>query len=113
MPTTPSRVLASLLVAVSFDAVALNSNTGVVSSALTQAKTGGAGSSGTFGVGSVAVAPDLFTGTLTHAIPLAVVPGRHGMQPDVQLRYRSTNGNGTLGVGWELSLGDVERKTKG
>ena len=57
--------------------------------------------------------PDLFTGTLTHVLPLPVVPGRNGLQPDVQLRYGSANGSGSIGVGWELNFGDIERRTKG
>jgi hypothetical protein len=64
------------------------------------------------GVASVATAPDLFTGNLAQTIPIQVVPGRRGMQPDLALRYRSSGGNGFAGVGWDLDLGSVERRTK-
>ena len=92
-------------------ALALNGNTGA-SGSLTQAKTGGSGESGTYAVGSVNVAPDLFTGILAHGIPISVVPGRHSLEPSVQLQYRSANRNGPLGVGWELNLGAIERRSK-
>jgi hypothetical protein len=80
--------------------------------ALTQARAGGSGSSGTYGVGSVTVQPDLFTGALLHTIPIEVAPGRHGMQPSLALLYRSANGNGQVGVGWELSTNSIERRQK-
>ncbi|MBT0664886.1 hypothetical protein KI809_11295 [Geobacter pelophilus] len=57
--------------------------------------------------------PDLFTGTLNYRIPIDVPPGRKGMTPSVVLSYRSTNGNGWIGVGWDLELGAIERNTKG
>jgi RHS repeat-associated protein len=80
--------------------------------ALTQARAGGGGSSGTYGAGSVTVQPDLFTGALLHTIPIEVVPGRRGMQPSLALLYRSANGNGQVGVGWELSTNSIERRQK-
>jgi RHS repeat-associated protein len=57
--------------------------------------------------------PDLFTGTMSYRIPIAVPPGRKGVDPGIVLTYRSTNGNGWLGVGWELEMGSIERNTKG
>ena len=56
--------------------------------------------------------PDLFTGRATTAIPLAVPPGRHGMQPSLGLTYSSSGRNGWVGVGWSLELGSIERSTK-
>ena len=91
----------SLLAA--FAADALPTGGSAAGKALTQARAGGGGSSGTYGVGSTSVTPDLFSGALMHTIPIEVVPGRHGLQPSVALLYRSTNGNGQVGVGWELS----------
>jgi|GEM_PF-2823229 len=57
--------------------------------------------------------PDLFTGTMSYRIPIEVPPGRRGVDPGIVLTYRSTNGNGWLGVGWELEMGSIERSTKG
>ena len=56
--------------------------------------------------------PDLFTGRATTAIPLAVPPGRRGLQPALALSYSSTGRNSWVGVGWSLDLGYIERSTK-
>ncbi len=44
-------------------------------------------------------------GSATYSVPINVVPGRAGMQPDVSLNYSSSTGNGIAGVGWSLSAG--------
>jgi len=56
--------------------------------------------------------PDLFTGTMSYSIPIEVPPGRKGMDPGIALTYRSSNGNGLLGVGWELEVGSIQRSLK-
>lgn len=64
------------------------------------------------GGGSGTVLPDLFTGTMSHAIPIEVPPGRQGMDPGLALTYRSTQSNGWVGVGWDLEVGAIERSTQ-
>ncbi|HAK58991.1 MAG TPA: hypothetical protein DCO77_01240, partial [Nitrospiraceae bacterium] len=58
------------------------------------------------------VMPDLFTGVMGYRIPIEVPPGRQGVQPGFALIYRSPSRNGWLGVGWDLEVGSIERRTK-
>ncbi len=44
-------------------------------------------------------------GSATYSIPIALPPGRAGMQPNVSLSYSSKGGNGIAGVGWSLGVG--------
>jgi len=55
--------------------------------------------------------PDLFTGTGNLTVPIALPPGRHGFQPELNLVYSSGHGNGPFGLGWGLSIPGVSRKT--
>lgn len=57
--------------------------------------------------------PDLFTGTMSKTIPIKVPPGRNGMSPSIALTYRSSNGNGPIGMGWEIEMGAIQRSTRG
>jgi RHS repeat-associated protein len=64
------------------------------------------------GSGSGTVLPDLFTGTMSHSIPIEVPPGRHSMDPGLGLTYQSSNGNGWVGVGWGLEVGAIQRSVR-
>jgi RHS repeat-associated protein len=55
--------------------------------------------------------PDLHTGTGNFSIPIAVPPGRNGFQPQLSLVYSTGNGNGPFGLGWDLNVPGVSRKT--
>jgi hypothetical protein len=51
------------------------------------------------------------TGTGSMSVPIAVSPGRSGFGPQLSLSYDSGAGNGPFGVGWNLSLPAITRKT--
>jgi RHS repeat-associated protein len=55
--------------------------------------------------------PELFTGTGNLTVPLALPPGRNGFAPAFRLTYSTGNGNGPFGLGWDLDLPQVSRKT--
>ncbi len=55
--------------------------------------------------------PDLHTGTGNFSVPIALPPGRNGFQPELNLVYSTGNGNGPFGLGWNLSVPGVSRKT--
>ena len=56
--------------------------------------------------------PNLFTGTGNFSIPIAIFPGREGFGPQLALQYSSGNGNGLFGLGWQLSIPRITRKTE-
>src|SRR5690554_2748167 len=49
-------------------------------------------------------------GTSSFSIPLPFSPAR-GASPDLSLSYNSGAGNGIFGLGWNLSVGSIKRKT--
>jgi len=49
-------------------------------------------------------------GTSSFSIPLPFSPAR-GASPELGLSYSSGSGNGIFGLGWNLSLGSIKRKT--
>jgi len=51
------------------------------------------------------------TGTGSMSVPIAVTPGRSGFSPQLTLSYDSGSGNGPFGLGWNLSLPAITRKT--
>jgi hypothetical protein len=55
--------------------------------------------------------PDLQTGTGKLTIPISVPSGRSGMQSRLDLVYSTGRGNGPFGLGWDLAVPGVSRKT--
>ena len=51
-------------------------------------------------------------GTAELTYPIALPKGRGGMQPNVDLHYSSTGGNGILGVGWSLNTPHITIDTR-
>lgn len=51
------------------------------------------------------------TGTGSMTVPIATSPGRGGFGPQLALTYDSGAGNGPFGLGWNLSLPAITRKT--
>ena len=56
--------------------------------------------------------PNLFTGTGNFSVPIATSPGRNGFGPQLTLQYSTGNGNGSFGLGWQLSIPRITRKTE-
>src|SRR6266487_3638605 len=51
------------------------------------------------------------TGTGSMTVSIATSPGRSGFGPQLALSYDSGAGNGPFGLGWNLSLPSISRKT--
>lgn len=56
--------------------------------------------------------PNLFSGTGNFTIPITTSSGREGFGPQLALQYSSGNGNGLFGLGWQLSIPRITRKTE-
>jgi RHS repeat-associated protein len=54
-------------------------------------------------VGKLAGSAGTSGGAASYEIPIALPPGRRGMQPSFSLGYSSRAGNGIAGMGWSLS----------
>lgn len=52
------------------------------------------------------------TGTGTFSIPIALSPGRGDFTPSLSLSYNSGSGNGAYGLGWNIGLPSISRKTQ-
>jgi hypothetical protein len=50
-------------------------------------------------------------GTSSFSIPLPLSPGRNGFQPQLALSYNSGGGNGPFGLGWNMGIPSIARKT--
>jgi RHS repeat-associated protein len=57
-------------------------------------------------------AANAVTGTGSLSVPIAVSPSRSGFSPQLSLNYDSGLGNGAFGVGWNLALAAITRKTE-
>jgi hypothetical protein len=51
------------------------------------------------------------TGSGSMSVPIAASEGRSGFGPGLSLAYDSGAGNGPFGLGWNLSLPSITRKT--
>lgn len=51
------------------------------------------------------------TGTGSFTVPIATSPGRSGFEPQLALAYDSGHGNGPFGLGWDLGLPAITRRT--
>ena len=56
--------------------------------------------------------PNLFSGTGNFNIPIFTSPGRAGFGPQLSLQYSTGSGNGIFGLGWNLSVPRITRKTE-
>ena len=50
-------------------------------------------------------------GTASFSIPLPVSPGRNGFSPNLSLSYNSGGGNSPFGLGWNVDIPRIQRKT--
>src|SRR6185295_17371549 len=55
--------------------------------------------------------PVLSSGTATYSVPIAIAPGRAGVQPSLALGYSSSGGNSELGLGWSMAVPFISRQT--
>jgi RHS repeat-associated protein len=50
-------------------------------------------------------------GTASFSIPLPLSPNRNGFTPQLSLSYNSGAGNGLFGMGWDIDLPSIQRRT--
>ena len=55
---------------------------------------------------------DPLSGAASTGIPIAVPPGRQGIEPALALTYNSAGGASWVGVGWDLHHSFIERSTR-
>ena len=51
-------------------------------------------------------------GTASYSIPLPFSPARKGSTPQLSLRYNSGGGNSAFGLGWNIDLPSIQRRTE-
>src|SRR5262249_50912432 len=51
------------------------------------------------------------SGVAHFTVPVALPAERHGLTPELALAYSTGTGNGPFGMGWQLSLPGVSRRT--
>ncbi|TRX60189.1 toxin [Fulvivirga sp. M361] len=51
------------------------------------------------------------TGTASFSVPVKVSPGRSGFTPQLALSYDSGNGNDVFGLGWNVGIPSISRRT--
>ncbi|KAF3314498.1 hypothetical protein TWF173_004581 [Orbilia oligospora] len=51
------------------------------------------------------------SGTLSLSLPLSLTKSRNDFHPELSLSYDSGTGNGPFGIGWNISMGSITRKT--
>jgi RHS repeat-associated protein len=56
--------------------------------------------------------PQLNTGTASYGFPIAVIPGRGGMQPSLGISYNGGQGNSSFGIGWGMGVAAITRQTE-
>ncbi len=64
------------------------------------------------GIATIAPPEPNNRGDAVLSYPLAVPPGRLGMQPELAITYNSSAGNGWLGVGWDLGVSTISVDTR-
>jgi len=52
------------------------------------------------------------TGTSSFGIPIPLSPTRHGFMPAIGLSYNSGSGNSPFGLGWDVGIPTIARKTE-
>ncbi|MEM9547809.1 MAG: SpvB/TcaC N-terminal domain-containing protein [Bacteroidota bacterium] len=64
--------------------------------------------------GVVSVAPPSvnYSGTATTNFPIKLPKGRNGMTPNLTVNYSSENGNGWMGLGWDVRLPGISLDTR-
>ncbi len=84
-----------------------NNKSGSSNPALSLPKGGGAVS----GIGET-FQPNIFTGTGNFSVPIYTSQGRSGFGPKLSLQYSTGSGNSIFGLGWQISMPQVTRKTE-